>query len=271
MDDHAKFSVVTSDGSATLYSSEFQEHYHSVRDGAWRESLEKHVKPGLELIGFRQRSHLTVLDICFGLGYNTLVTLWYLDQQRYQGTVAIHAPEMDGALLNALPTLLYPTELAPYRACLDGIARERYYQCGSVKVVVYEGDARVYIKQAHEMFDLVYQDAFSPRKNPELWSYEYFQAVRACCCDHAVLTTYSQATPIRLALQMAGFTLYHPPVLRDSGIRPGTIASPSLLELVPIDLAGKLQRSDSAYPLRDPEMNGERTILWQQSERYGRE
>lgn len=265
MDDHAKLSVVTSDGSTTLYSSEFQEHYHSVRDGAWRESLEKHVKPGLELIGFRQRSHLTVLDICFGLGYNTLVTLWYLDQQRYQGTVVIHAPEMDGALLNALPTLLYPTELAPYRACLDGIARERHYQCGSVKVVVYEGDARVYIKQAHEMFDLVYQDAFSPRKNPELWSLEYFQAMRERCAAHAVLTTYSQATPVRLALHLAGFLLYHPQVAREAAIRPGTIASLAPLDLYPIDLVTKLQRSDAAYPLRDPQMSTKRQSIWELS------
>ena len=37
--------VLCEDGTNTLYSKEFDEPYHSTKDGALHESLEKHVKP----------------------------------------------------------------------------------------------------------------------------------------------------------------------------------------------------------------------------------
>ena len=41
--------VLCEDGTNTLFSKEFNEPYHSTRDGALHESLEKHVKPSLAL------------------------------------------------------------------------------------------------------------------------------------------------------------------------------------------------------------------------------
>ena len=39
--------VLTDDNSYTAYSREFDEHYHSLRDGALNEALNKHVIPAL--------------------------------------------------------------------------------------------------------------------------------------------------------------------------------------------------------------------------------
>ena len=41
--------VLCEDGTNTLFSKEFNEPYHSTKDGALHESLEKHVKPSLSL------------------------------------------------------------------------------------------------------------------------------------------------------------------------------------------------------------------------------
>ena len=41
--------VLCEDGTNTLYSKEFDEPYHSTKDGALHESLEKHVKPAFAL------------------------------------------------------------------------------------------------------------------------------------------------------------------------------------------------------------------------------
>ncbi len=38
--------IATQDGSATMYSSEFRECYHSTKDGALNESIKKHIEPG---------------------------------------------------------------------------------------------------------------------------------------------------------------------------------------------------------------------------------
>ena len=67
--------VQSDDGSYTAYSSEYDEHYHSTKDGALNESLKKHIEPAFVLHG--GKSHLRLIDICFGLGFNTLLSLHY--------------------------------------------------------------------------------------------------------------------------------------------------------------------------------------------------
>lgn len=58
---------------------------------------------------------------------------------------------------------------------------------------------------APERADVVFWDPFSPRANPELWTYAAFAAVRAAARAGATLHTYSGATAVRSALLLAGF------------------------------------------------------------------
>ncbi len=55
--------------------------------------------------------------------------------------------------------------------------------------------------------DLVYWDAFSPKRNVELWNVAAFAAVRRCCNAGSMLYTYSGATAVRSALVLAGFVV----------------------------------------------------------------
>jgi len=56
--------TLSEDGSYTAYSTEYDEHYHSTKDGALRESLLKHVHPAFALM--QEKKTLTILDICWG-------------------------------------------------------------------------------------------------------------------------------------------------------------------------------------------------------------
>ena len=60
--------IKTKDNSFTFFNEEFQEHYHSI-SGALEEANKKFIEP-LEL-----KDGMTILDICFGLGYNTLAAI----------------------------------------------------------------------------------------------------------------------------------------------------------------------------------------------------
>ena len=60
--------VLTKDGSITLRSHIFQENFHSL-EGALKETEIKFINPS-DLKRFNNKS-LNVLDICFGLGYNS--------------------------------------------------------------------------------------------------------------------------------------------------------------------------------------------------------
>jgi tRNA U34 5-methylaminomethyl-2-thiouridine-forming methyltransferase MnmC len=72
--------IETGDGSNTLFSKEYNEHYHSTKDGAINESLYKHIIPAIT--HHKDKKSLKILDICFGLGYNTLATLHYNKTKR---------------------------------------------------------------------------------------------------------------------------------------------------------------------------------------------
>ena len=71
--------VLTKDGSYSLRSIFFQENFHSLF-GALRETKIKFIEPS-HLQRFRGKS-LNVLDICFGLGYNSAYLLDELMKQK---------------------------------------------------------------------------------------------------------------------------------------------------------------------------------------------
>lgn len=105
--------VLCEDGSNTLFSKEFNEPYHSTKDGALHESLEKHVKPAFSLK--QSLSQLSILDLCFGLGYNTFATLYYIKQNNLQTKVHIISPEFDEALIHSLDSFDFPPEFDFYK------------------------------------------------------------------------------------------------------------------------------------------------------------
>ena len=64
---------VTNDGSSTFYSSKFNESYHS-NHGAISESLHVFIKNGINF--FDSKKSLRILEVGFGTGLNTLLTLF---------------------------------------------------------------------------------------------------------------------------------------------------------------------------------------------------
>ena len=251
-----KHTVTTHDGSTTLYSAEFDECYHSTRDGALHESLTKHVIPALTLQ--QNKETLTILDICYGLGYNTLATLYYLDKHHPDKQIRILSPEFDEELVRSLRDFDYPAQFNPLRSVIEAISKEGYYTDDRWRIEVFFGDARDFVKNlsTHSKLDVVYQDAFSPAKNPLLWTREWFANVHAACADDAVLTTYSVAASTRMGLYENGFVLYeyHPENSRKSLIAsPSPLPAPSSLLPAPskIDMGLKIARNPDARSLRD--------------------
>ena len=183
--------VLCEDGTNTLYSKEFDEPYHSTKDGALHESLEKHVKPALSI----KQNHktLTILDICFGLGYNTFATLYYILKNKLDIKVHILSPEFDEELVHSLNNFDFPPEFDSIKHIINAVAQDLYYEDEQFKIEILLGDARQSIPKIKEKIDIIYQDAFSPAHNPLLWTKEHFSDIRAISKEDAVLTTYSSA------------------------------------------------------------------------------
>ena len=226
--------VVTNDGTLTLKSEEFNECYHSS-EGALTETLYKHIYPAFSVV---KKDEIKILDICFGLGYNTFLSI--LNRPK-NSKLKIYSPEFDEKLVRSLKNFQYPKEFETIKHIIEEISQNYYYKDDFVEVEVFIGDARKYIKTLNNV-DIVYQDAFSPKVNTELWTIEFFRDIDRL--NPKIITTYSVATPVRYALYSLGYNIYTHPY---DNIRLGTLASKEKLNFPSAKFEEKLKRVDAKY------------------------
>lgn len=239
--------VQSEDGSYTAYSAEYDEHYHSTKDGALNESLRKHVEPAFAL--HSGKNHLKIIDICFGLGLNTLATLYYRDTYFPNTTLEIYSPELNGELVASLITFPYPEIFEGYGDIIHALSIKGHYKDERTSIVVEITDARIAVRELEGEWDVCYQDAFSPSANPMLWTKEYFFDVARLMGDKGIITTYSIALATRLALYENGLSVY---LNSGEGYRNATIASVrDLDEFEKINMEHKIACNPMVRSLRD--------------------
>ena len=241
--------IQTNDGTHTLYSREFNQHYHNRKDGALNESLSKHIIPAFGYFEGKKKE-LNILDICFGIGYNTLSTLYYIKKNNLDIKVNIYSPEFDLELIHALKDFKYPKEFEGFLPVIKILSKDLFYKDEKIMIEIFNGDAREYIKKLDNI-DIIYQDAFSSDVNKALWTVEYFHDIAALCSDDAIITTYSVATPVRLSIQRNGFSIYD---YASEGTNRSTIAlnkKEKDLRYKYVDMELKLHRNPEAKPIFD--------------------
>ena len=210
--------IVTKDNSITFHNEEYDESYHSV-SGALEEAFEKFAKP------CKLKDGMKVLDICFGLGYNSLAAISLAD-------VEIVALEKDSSILKEIKDLKLPlnykindkinNKIIKNYEKIKKAAEKLNYEDNKVKIKIMLGDARKTIKTLDEKFDVVFLDPFSPKKCPELWTEEFFYDICKIMRKKAVLATYSCARIVRDNLKNAGFMVEDGPCVGRKS--PATLA-----------------------------------------------
>jgi len=226
--------IITNDGTLTLKNDKFNECYHSS-EGAVTETLYKHIYPAFEVV---KQDEIKILDICFGLGYNTFLSI--LNRPK-NSKLKIYSPEFDKDLIKSLKNFSYPKEFDKIKHIINLVSENFYYKDEFVEIEIFVGDAREYIKKL-DTIDIVYQDAFSPKVNQELWTIEYFRDIEKL--NPTIITTYSVATPIRYALYSLGYNIYTHPY---DNIRKGTLASKKRLNFPSANFEEKLKRVNAFY------------------------
>lgn len=101
--------------------------------------------------------------------------------------------------------------------------------------------------------DVIFWDAFSPKRNPELWSVAAFTRARAVASECCTLHTYSGATSTRAALLLAGFVVGEG--VSTGGGRNSTVAAVPPAEVAhPLDARWleRLRRSTAPLPADAP-------------------
>ncbi|MBU2561739.1 MAG: hypothetical protein KKD17_05565 [Nanoarchaeota archaeon] len=218
--------VVTRDGSTTFYSEDYDETYHST-SGALTEADKKYS----EACRIQDREEADILDICFGLGYNSAAAI-----DRFRGKrLRIVGLEQNRGIVEEIVRMgdEYPfrckdimkkvVEQGEYhRPAAEGrVAGER--MAGTVDVKLIMGDARETIKHlADRSFDCAFLDPFSPKKCPELWTKEFFDEMYRVLRKGGVVATYSCARIVRENFKAAGFKVSDGPIIYRRG--PATVA-----------------------------------------------
>lgn len=82
------------------------------------------------------------------------------------------------------------------------------------EIVKIQGDAIKFFGdfplKGEKGYDVVYWDAFAPKKQPELWTEELFAAVKMAMQPGGMLVTYTANGEVRRRMQCAGFEVERP-------------------------------------------------------------
>jgi tRNA U34 5-methylaminomethyl-2-thiouridine-forming methyltransferase MnmC len=246
----------TEDGSFTFFSTEFQESFHS-QSGAKQEAEGKFVVACQLAQKAAQTDHLFLLDVCYGLGYNSasaLETIWSVNPRC---KVTLIALERDLTVpRQAIAHHLLEQWAAPIPLLLGKLAKERQVENSLLKAELLGGDARLTLQKVNSSgfkADAIFLDPFSPPKCPQLWTVEFLTLLAQSLAIDGRLATYSCAASVRTALSLAGLKF-------GAGVQvgrrsPGTVASLTDKDLPPISLQEQEHlQTRAAIAYRDPDL-----------------
>lgn len=206
-----KYKIIeTQDQTKTLWSEFFDENCHNL-SGAFEETLYNYINGCHIPQQIKSMSPVHVLDVGFGLGIGLLAFITELTKcetgQCHHSYTSIELDEdlFLWSIKETFPGYCFTKEENSYSCRLE-INRTH------LLIRVYMGDGRKTLPQAFKKgelptFTAIFQDAFSPKKNPALWSVEWFSDLKMMSSPEVYLATYSASVSIRKAMIVAGWRL----------------------------------------------------------------
>jgi len=191
--------IITADKSPTLYLPELDEHYHSV-NGARQESLHIFINAGLKQL---KKDKINILEIGFGTGLNAILT--FLNAKNTKQNIYYEAIEKFPLSADIIKDLL--ADNFPEKEIAEEIHRTDWEKAITIsdnfilkKIKI---DLTDYVPEKN--FDLIYFDAFSPDKQPKLWTEKIFTKLCKATNKNGILVTYSAKGTVKQALRNAGY------------------------------------------------------------------
>lgn len=197
--------IVTKDGSKTLYNNILDETYHS-RNGAITESEFVYIKEGLQHYFNLYSSHarIDVLEFGFGTGLNALLSyLWaeknnagidYVSIEKYPIDLSL-AIETGYGLQTDSPVLFKTLHEMPWK--------EKQQLSANFSLTKIKQDFLDLEK--NEAYDVLFYDAFAPSKQAEVWNGDYLELARNILRQNGMLVTYCAQGQFKRTLKQVGF------------------------------------------------------------------
>jgi chorismate dehydratase len=165
--------------------------------GAVEEAEEKFVKP-CRIRELSRAGSVKILDVCFGIGYNSLSAIKSALEENPKCKVSITGLENCAEVIEKIEPINFEGGLGRYY----GLIKRR--KSGNVDLRIIVGDARESVKKLGCCFDAVFFDPFTRRACPELWQKQFLEDVSKVMKKGAVLATHSAGSYVKNVLADAG-------------------------------------------------------------------
>lgn len=191
----------TKDGSHTLYSPQFNEIYHS-RNGALAESTHIFINSGLANCN---KQTINIFEVGFGTGLNAFLTWIFAESKCVKinyGSIELYPLAAELVLKINYPNILGAAEKfnqlhnAPWN---KNVSLSPGFSLHKINASL------LAFNQPLQGIDIIYFDAFSPEKQPELWTAEVFAKMYNLLANGGFLLTYCSKSTIRHNMEQAGF------------------------------------------------------------------
>lgn len=247
--------VTTQDNSRTLWSEYFDECAHSL-DGAIEETLYNYIEGTKVRDKLKKFGKVNIFEMGYATGIGAELTFQQIKDDQHCFFVST---ELDSSLVEWSQTQCsHPLIKSLVKKQFEDLT---YYHSknNNCELIVLLGDARKSVVRALNLgiiqnFDCFYQDPFSPKKNPTLWTKEWFELLKRIAAPDAILSTYSASTSVRKAMHAAGWGVFNRSGFH--GKRASTYAK--INEKTAPDVLLKLEQS-SVPPLSDEQISHEQT------------
>jgi tRNA U34 5-methylaminomethyl-2-thiouridine-forming methyltransferase MnmC len=194
--------INTSDGSNTVYNKDIDECYHSTF-GAISESVHIFIDNGLEKL---KLSEINVFEIGFGTGLNAFLSAIYAQSKSIKiNYYTIEKHPLDSSTINSLNYFHQLANQEIYNAL--HLAEWNKMEQISPFFLIYKlnQDLIHFDFKQIESPDIVFFDAFSPSKQPEMWQPEIFEKIYNSLNINGILLTYTAAGIVKKSLRKVGF------------------------------------------------------------------
>tara|TARA_B100001971_G_C18268010_1_gene596203 strand:+ start:43325 stop:43975 length:651 start_codon:yes stop_codon:yes gene_type:complete len=146
----------------------------------------------------KEHSYFKILEIGFGTGLGFIKTYEALSEENVLMVSYEIQAELIDYFINTHPQF-----------SINQINTELYeFKSKNFTLQIKLGDARKLIQSETNKFHAIYQDAYSPRRNPYLWTVEWFKDLIDHSDKDVIMSTYSASSSIRKSMLSAGFKLY---------------------------------------------------------------
>ena len=210
--------VNTNDGSNSLKNLIINDSYHS-KYGAINESKHIFINNGLKRIS---KKKIRVLEIGFGTGLNALLTQLYCEKK--EQNIIYHTIDNLPLKKDTYSSLNYCDQLNIDKDIFLKIHNSLWENEIELSnfFVLKKINCDFTKKLFNEKYDLIYFDAFSPSKQPEMWVLDNFKKLYICLNSNGLLITYSSKGEVKRTIKEVGFKVFN--IAGPTGKREITLA-----------------------------------------------